>query len=36
MRYGVPSLSYAEKFDGILHFFIKEKVEKIRGKMEKN
>ncbi|MCC6031701.1 MAG: hypothetical protein LM566_02140, partial [Pyrobaculum sp.] len=36
-RYGVPSLSYAEKFNSILHFFIpKEKVEEIRGKMEKN
>ncbi len=31
-EYGVSSLSYAEKFDSILHFFIpKEKVE-IRGK----
>ncbi len=29
-------LSYAEKFDSILHFFIpKEKVEEIREKMEK-
>ena len=36
-RYGVPSLSYAEKFNSILHFFIpKEKVEESRGKMEKN
>jgi hypothetical protein len=36
MRYGTPSMSYAEKFDGILHFFMpKEKVEKIREKMEK-
>ena len=36
MRYGTPSLSYAEKFDSILHFFIpKEKVEEIREKMEK-
>ena len=34
MRYG--GLSYAEKFDSILHFLIpKEKVEEIRGKMEK-
>ena len=34
MRYG--GLSYAEKFDSILHFFIpKEKVEEIREKMEK-
>jgi predicted metal-dependent hydrolase len=23
MRYGVPSLSYAEKFDNILHFYTK-------------
>ena len=31
MRYG--GLSYAAKFDSILHFFIpKEKVEEIRGK----
>jgi hypothetical protein len=37
MRYGVPSLSYAEKFNSILHFFIpKEKVEEIREEMEKN
>jgi hypothetical protein len=29
-------LSYAEKFDSILHFFMsKEKVEEIREKMEK-
>jgi hypothetical protein len=29
-------LSYAEKFDSILHFFIpREKVEEIREKMEK-
>jgi hypothetical protein len=35
-RYGVPSLSYAEKFNSILHFFMpKEKVEEIREKMEK-
>ncbi|NAZ33258.1 MAG: hypothetical protein GU356_03040 [Pyrobaculum sp.] len=34
MRYG--GLSYAAKFDSILHFFTpKEKVEEIRGKMEK-
>jgi uncharacterized protein YlbG (UPF0298 family) len=34
MRYG--GLSYAEKFDSILHFFIpKEKVEEIREKMVK-
>ena len=33
MRYSTPSLSYAAKFDSILHFFIpKEKVEEIRGK----
>jgi hypothetical protein len=37
MRYSVPSLSYAEKFDSILHFFIpKEKVEEIRGKRWKS
>ena len=36
MRCG-GGLSYAEKFDSILHFFIpKEKVEKIREKMVKN
>ena len=36
MRY-TGGLSYAEKFDDILHFFMpKEKVEEIRGKMEKN
>ena len=35
MRY-TGGLSYTEKFDSILHFFIpKEKVEKIREKMEK-
>ena len=28
-------LSYADKFDSILHFFAKEKVEEIREKMEK-
>jgi hypothetical protein len=33
MRYGVPSLSYADKFNSILNFFLpKEKVEEIRGK----
>jgi hypothetical protein len=32
-RYGVPSLSYADKFNSILNFFLpKEKVEEIRGK----
>jgi len=36
MRY-TGGLSYAEKFDDILHFFMpKEKVKEIRGKMEKN
>ena len=36
-RYGTPSLSYAEKFDSALNFFIpKEKVEEIREKMVKN
>jgi hypothetical protein len=35
-RYGVPSLSYADKFNSILNFFLpKEKVEEIREKMEK-
>jgi len=35
-EYGVPGLSYAEKFYGVLHFFIpKEKVEEIREKMVK-
>jgi len=35
-RYGTPSLSYAEKFDSALNFFIpKEKVEEIREKMVK-
>jgi hypothetical protein len=35
MRY-TGGLTYAEKFDSILHFFIpKEKVEEIREKMEK-
>ena len=33
MRYGVPNMSYAEKFESNLNFFIpKEKVEEIRGK----
>jgi hypothetical protein len=33
LRYGVPSLSYADKFNSILNFFLpKEKVEEIRGK----
>jgi hypothetical protein len=32
-RYGVPSLSYADKFNSIVNFFLpKEKVEEIRGK----
>jgi hypothetical protein len=36
MRYGMPSLSYAEKFDSALNFFIpKEKVEEIREKIVK-
>jgi hypothetical protein len=36
MRYGTPNLSYADKFYNILHFFMsKEKVEKIREKIEK-
>jgi hypothetical protein len=36
MRYGTPSMSYTEKFDGVLHFFMsKEKVEKIREKIMK-
>jgi len=36
MRYGTPSLSYAEKFDSALNFFLpKEKVEEIREKMVK-
>jgi len=35
MRY-TGGLSYAAKFDSILHFFIpKEKVEEVREKMEK-
>jgi hypothetical protein len=34
MRY-TGGLSYAEKFDNILHFYPKEKVEEIREKMEK-
>jgi hypothetical protein len=28
-------LSYAAKFDNVLHFYPKEKVEKIRERMEK-
>jgi hypothetical protein len=36
MRYGTPSLSYADKFNSNLNFFIpKEKVEKIREKIMK-
>jgi hypothetical protein len=36
MRYGTPSLSYADKFNSILNFFLqKERVEEIREKMEK-
>ncbi len=36
MRYGTPNLSYADKFNSILNFFIpKEKVEEIREKMAK-
>ncbi len=36
MRYGTPNLSYADKFNSVLHFFMpKEKVEEIREKMEK-
>ena len=36
MRYSTPSLSYAEKFNSTLNFFIpKEKVEEVREKMEK-
>ena len=35
MRYGTPSLSYAEKLNSVLHFFAEEKVEKIREKIEK-
>jgi predicted metal-dependent hydrolase len=36
MRYGTPSLSYAEKFENTLNFFLpKEKVEEIREKMMK-
>ncbi len=32
-RYGVPSLSYADKLNSIFNFFLpKEKVEEIRGK----
>ncbi len=36
-RYGVPSSSYADKFNGILNFFLpKEKVEEIKGKRWKS
>ncbi len=36
MRYGTPSMSYTEKFNRALNFFLpKEKVEEIREKMEK-
>jgi hypothetical protein len=36
MRYSTPSMSYADKFDSALNFFIpKEKVEEIREKMVK-
>ena len=36
MRYGTPSLSYADKFNSNLNFFIpEEKVEKIREKIMK-
>jgi len=36
MRYGTPSLSYAEKFENTLNFFLpKKKVEEIREKMMK-
>jgi hypothetical protein len=36
MRYGTPSLSYADKFYSALHFFIpKEKVKEIREKIMK-
>ncbi len=37
MRYGTPSLSYADKFNSTLNFFIpKEKVEEIKKKIVKN
>jgi hypothetical protein len=37
MRYGTPSLSYTEKFNSTLNFFMPEgKVEEIREKMVKN
>jgi hypothetical protein len=36
MRYGTPSMSYTEKFNSALNFFLpKKKVEEIREKMEK-
>ncbi len=36
MRYGMPNLSYTDKFNSILNFFLpKEKVEKIREKIMK-
>ncbi len=36
MRYGTPSMSYTEKFNRALNFFLpKEKVEEIREKMMK-
>jgi len=36
MRYGVPNMSYAEKFESNLNFFIpKEKVEEIRERIVK-
>ncbi len=36
MRYGTPSMSYAAKFNSVLHFFIpKEKVEEIRERIVK-
>jgi hypothetical protein len=36
MRCGTPNLSYAERFENTLNFFLpKEKVEEIREKMEK-
>ena len=36
MRYNTPSLSYAEKFENPLNFFLpKKKVEEIREKMAK-
>ncbi len=36
MRYGTPSMSYAAKFNSVLHFFTpKEKVEEIRERIVK-